>query len=116
MSGSWDNSGKLWDLGKGQGSIVTFSGHLAAIWGIIQLGDGRVVTASADKTIGIWGKEGQRLGSLQGHKDCVRGLLDLPDCQQFVSVANDATVKLWGYSGDNIDTYYGHTNYIYRYL
>lgn len=116
LSGSWDMSAKLWLLGESQQAKVTFSGHQAAVWAVLQIQNGNVVTASADKTIGIWSKDGACLRKLQGHTDCVRGLADFPELGRFVSVANDASIKVWLYSGDNVDTYYGHTNYIYRYL
>lgn len=100
-------------LGKST-SAITFTGHKAAIWAIIQLADSRIVTASADKLIGIWNPNGERLNYLSGHTDCVRGLIDLPELLQFVSVANDATIRIWSYSGESTSVLYGHTNYIYR--
>lgn len=47
-------------------SIVTFSGHEAAVWNVKQISDNRVITASADKTIGVWTPNGQRLNTLKG--------------------------------------------------
>lgn len=47
-------------------SIVTFSGHEAAVWNVKQISDNRVITASADKTIGVWTPNGQRLNTLRG--------------------------------------------------
>lgn len=113
LSGSWDCSAKLWLLEKSNQSAVTFSGHTAAVWAVLQLRDTRIVTASADKLIGIWSMDGNRLGAFSGHTDCVRGLIDLPELNQFVSVSNDASVRVWNYLGENVDTYFGHTNYIY---
>lgn len=84
------------------------------MWSAIQLSDGRVVTASADKFIGIWTASGQKINFLAGHTDCVRGLLDFPEFNYFLSVSNDASIKVWNYSGENTNTFYGHTNYIYR--
>lgn len=112
LSGSWDTTAKLWDM-KSNMSLKTFAGHVAAIWSVIQLKNTNIVTASADRTIGIWLKEGQKIQSLTGHTDCVRDLSDLPNTSHFLSVANDAAIKLWSYPGQCIDTYYGHTNYIY---
>lgn len=113
FSGSWDNSAKYFKLSGTPSCIATFSGHLAAIWSVIQLKDSRVVTASADKTIIVWDNKGQKLQTLTGHTDCVRALTDFPDLNLFVSAANDASIKIWNYSGENIQTLYGHTNYIY---
>ncbi|KAK4875781.1 hypothetical protein RN001_012203 [Aquatica leii] len=112
LSSSWDNTAKLWNLLNGT-ALATFSGHTAAIWSVIQLHNKNVVTASADKTIGIFSKEGFRINTLQGHTDCVRDLADFPELKYFISVSNDASIKVWSYDGSNLDTYYGHTNYIY---
>lgn len=81
---------------------------------MLHLENGNILTASADKSIGLWSADGNLLKKLQGHTDCVRDLADFPELGRFVSVANDASIKVWLYSGENIDTYYGHTNYIYR--
>lgn len=114
LSGSWDTTAKYWLPTTSQVSKTTFSGHTAAVWSVLQLHNGNIVTASADKGIKIWSQDGQVLKNLQGHTDCVRGLADFPELARFVSVANDASIRVWMYSGESIDTYYGHTNYIYR--
>ncbi|XP_023012840.1 phospholipase A2 activator protein [Leptinotarsa decemlineata] len=114
FSASWDNTARYWSIANGQSkALVTFTGHEAAVWHVKQLSDGRVVTASADKTIGMWSSSGQRLNTLAGHKDAVRCLEDFPELKYFVSVGNDASVKVWSYSGENMNTFYGHTNFIY---
>ncbi|CAH0554986.1 unnamed protein product [Brassicogethes aeneus] len=113
FSGSWDSSAKYWIISSINKSTVTFNGHNAAIWSAIQISDGRVLTASADKTVGVWTPTGQNINFLIGHSDCVRGILDLPELNYFISVSNDASIKVWSYTGENVDTYYGHTNYIY---
>ncbi|XP_018332885.2 phospholipase A-2-activating protein [Agrilus planipennis] len=113
LSSSWDNTAKLWSINNLPNSLVTFTGHTAAVWAVIQLPNTNIVTASADKNITIFSKDGHRIQILHGHTDCVRNLVDLPDLQFFVSVANDATIRVWSYNGKNLQTYYGHTNYIY---
>lgn len=114
LSGSWDNTAKYWLPTESEISKITFSGHTAAVWSVLQLQNGNFVTASADKSINIWSQVGHILKKIQGHTDCVRGLADFPELERFVSVSNDASIKVWLYSGENVDTYYGHTNYIYR--
>lgn len=66
LSGSWDTSAKLWNLNDVQHSTVTFSGHLAAVWSVAQLSNSNIATASADKTIALWFKNGQRFQILTG--------------------------------------------------
>ncbi|XP_066245153.1 phospholipase A-2-activating protein [Euwallacea similis] len=113
LSGSWDTTGKCFKIASTPKCVVSFIGHTAAIWSIIQLRNGQIVTASADKTLGVWNSTGQKLLSLSGHTDCVRSVTDFPELGTFVSVANDAAIKVWSYTGENINTYYGHSSYIY---
>ncbi|XP_050305466.1 phospholipase A-2-activating protein [Anthonomus grandis grandis] len=113
LSGSWDTTAKYIKISGTPNCLVTYTGHAAAVWSVLQLGDGRIATASADKTIGIWSHNGQKIVSLTGHTDCVRSLADFPEQNIFMSVANDASIKVWSYAGENINTYYGPTNYIY---
>lgn len=80
LSGSWDSTAKFWVLGRSNASLVTFTGHSAAVWSVIQLHNSNVVTASADKLIGIWNMQGQRLKTLQGNSKIVsRAWIGLPD-------------------------------------
>lgn len=111
LSASWDNTGCIWNFVNKE-PITTFKGHQAAVWSIIEINDGFIATASADKTIGLWNKSGAKLKTLTGHTDCVR---DLVACGQdsFLSCANDATIRLWTINGECLNTYYGHNNYIY---
>ncbi|CAG9765638.1 unnamed protein product [Ceutorhynchus assimilis] len=114
LSGSWDMTAKHFKIINGSPKcIATFTGHAAAIWSVLQLNNTKVITASADKTIGVWDNNGQKLQSLTGHTDCVRSLADFPELNIFMSTANDAAIKVWNYAGENLNTFYGHTNYIY---
>lgn len=116
LSGSWDATAKLWSMTgpSPQTALATFAGHAAAVWSVVQLSNGSIVTASADKTIRVHTADGQHLTTLQGHMDCVRSLANFPDHSFFLSASNDATIKAWSYDFQNIATYYGHSNYIYR--
>lgn len=112
LSASWDLSAKLWCL-ETQRSKFTLTGHESAVWGVVQVANGIIVTASADKTIRLHSAEGKLLQSLTGHTDCVRGLALLNDTQ-FISCSNDASIKIWdSNSGKCVETFYGHPNFIY---
>ncbi|XP_060528385.1 phospholipase A-2-activating protein [Cylas formicarius] len=113
LSGSWDTTAKYFRISGSPKCAVSYIGHTAAVWSVIQLKDGRILTASADKTIGVWNSNGEKLQSLTGHTDCVRSLADFAETGEFISVANDAAIKVWSYSGENLNTYYGPTSYIY---
>ncbi|XP_043269766.1 phospholipase A-2-activating protein [Venturia canescens] len=114
LSSSWDLSAKLWqleDLGK---PSKTFVGHTAAVWCVIDLPNGSVVTGSADKTVIVWNRNTcSVVHTLTGHTDCVRGAVPISD-DEFLTCANDATVRHWNSkSGTCLGEFTGHENYIY---
>ena len=49
-SASWDKTARVWQAGA---CLHTLRGHEAAVWSILPLEDGRVLTASADRTIKV---------------------------------------------------------------
>ncbi|XP_052738661.1 phospholipase A-2-activating protein [Bicyclus anynana] len=112
MSSSWDNTARVWNVNKPQMTPTVLKGHQAAVWAIIQLANGAFATASADKHINLWRRDGGKINSLTGHTDCVRGLA-VASSNTFLSCANDVTVRLWTNNGECLNTFHGHTNYIY---
>ena len=67
------------------------------MWSVLPLDDGRVLTASADRTIKLW--EGEScVQSYTGHEDVVRDLALLPGVG-FVSASNDGTIRAWELGG-----------------
>lgn len=77
-------------------------GHEHAVWAVLGLPNGDIVTGSADSTIKIWrGAVGAMkcIKTLHEHKDCVRGLALIPGIG-FVSCSNDETLIVWSMNGD----------------
>ncbi|PSN46406.1 Phospholipase A-2-activating protein [Blattella germanica] len=108
-----NNTACLWKLDGSLAPLATLSGHEAAVWCVVQLRGGDIVTGSADKSIKIWKKDGSFKTTLTGHTDCVRGLAATSD-SEFLSCSNDATVRYWDAStGTCLTTLYGHGNFIY---
>ena len=68
LSASWDKMACIWKLDSSVNPLATFSGHQSAVWCVIQLNGGDVVTGSADKSIKIWKKEGSLRCTLTGMK------------------------------------------------
>ncbi|KAK2577800.1 hypothetical protein KPH14_012247 [Odynerus spinipes] len=113
LSSSWDMTAKLWSIKDLTKPLVTLMGHTAAVWCVADLGDGNIITGSADKLIIVWAKDGSIRFKLSGHSDCVRGVVPIKD-NEFLSCSNDATVRHWNStSGTCLGSYCGHENYIY---
>ncbi|KAG7212515.1 hypothetical protein KM043_012825 [Ampulex compressa] len=113
LSSSWDMTAKLWDINDLSKPQLTMKGHVAAVWCVVDLPCGFIVTGSADKMIIVWTKDGSVQHKLSGHKDCVRDIIAINN-DEFVSCGNDAIMYHWNASmGVCIKSYCGHENYIY---
>lgn len=101
LSGSQDNTLRLWDFTTG-GVIQTFRGHDSWIRGIAFGRDGRtLVSASQDATIRTWSIAGYaELRSIQGreldgHADAVLAAAFSPDQKLVVTASRDRTARTW---------------------
>lgn len=64
-----------------------------------------LVTASDDRTLKIWHKNGKLKAVSQGHSHLIINVTFSPDSQRLVSVSEDNTVKLWQVDGKLIQTF-----------
>ncbi|XP_051162617.1 phospholipase A-2-activating protein [Leptopilina boulardi] len=114
LSSSWDMTAKLWNINDVSNPKVTFIGHTAAVWCVLDIKNAlMIITGSADKLVIVWSRNGIIKHKLTGHTDCVRDIVGISD-DEFLTCANDATVRHWNASqGICLGTYDGHTNYIY---
>ena len=92
VSGSYDNTIKVWDLETGA-QLHTLTGHEG--WRHSVALDGqRIVSGSSDKTIKVWDLEtGAQLHTLTGHEGNVFSVA--LDGQRIVSGSKDKTIKVW---------------------
>jgi WD40 repeat protein len=66
LSSSWDETACVWKLDGAADPLITLSGHKSAVWSVIQLTSGDIITGSADKTIKVWNRDGLIQHTLTG--------------------------------------------------
>ncbi|HEY9852413.1 MAG TPA: AAA-like domain-containing protein [Leptolyngbyaceae cyanobacterium] len=87
-----------------------FSGHQAAVMAVDISPDSKLIaSASVDKTIKLWRRDGTEIATLKGHQALVRRVKFSPDSQLIASGSDDNTVKLWKLDGTLLKTFPGHS-------
>jgi WD40 repeat protein len=86
VSGSLDNTLKVWDAQTGQ-ETLTLEGHSSVVTSVSFSPDGkRIVSGNWDKTLKVWDAQtGQETLTLKGHSDNVNGVSFSPDGKRIVS-------------------------------
>ncbi|HEY9636657.1 MAG TPA: WD40 repeat domain-containing protein [Coleofasciculaceae cyanobacterium] len=117
ISGSEDNTIKLWDLHTEE-CLATLEGHEAGVKSLAISSDGQLlVSGSADHTIKLWQLPNDAnepicpdpIYTLTGHTDWVKCLAIAPDGQILASGSQDKTIKLWQLdTGELKSTLVGH--------
>jgi len=96
ISGSLDNTIKLWDIDTGT-AVRTLFGHIEGVWAVAS-DKLRLVSGSHDRTIKVWAREdGRCTATLVGHRGAVTCLALGED--KIVSGSDDGDIRLWGFSG-----------------
>ncbi|MEA5601202.1 AAA-like domain-containing protein [Nostoc sp. UHCC 0252] len=87
-----------------------FSGHTAAVLALdISPDSSLIASASVDKTIKLWRRDGTEVTTLTGHQAAVRAIDFSSDGQLLASASEDGTIKLWKLDGTLLNTFKGHT-------
>ena len=106
----WDHEG-IWRMGL----PLTIKGHSDYVRSACVTPDGKyVITASMDKTAGIWLlADGSLVRRLKGHTDGLRWACVTPDGKHVVTTAGDNTARIWLLSdGSHVRTLTGHKNFV----
>ncbi|KDQ59495.1 hypothetical protein JAAARDRAFT_33064 [Jaapia argillacea MUCL 33604] len=96
ISGSLDNTIKIWDIDTGK-ALKTMFGHIEGVWAVAS-DKLRLVSGSHDRTIKVWNRdEGRCMATLVGHKGAVTCLALGED--KIVSGSDDGDIRIWSFSG-----------------
>ena len=98
VSGSGDNTMRLWDANTGAAIGQPLEGHGDSVFSVAFSPDGqRLVSGSDDDTLRLWdANTGAAIGQpLEGHGAWVRSVAFSPDGQRLVSGSWDNTLRLW---------------------
>jgi small GTP-binding protein len=112
LSGSRDQTIKLWDI-RNESLITTLpKGHNGSIMSVVFTSDdSEVIACSADSGISVWNlKSGKKIKDLSGHSGQVNSILLLEGKQQLLSASVDNTIKCWDIRNNKeLFTLNGHT-------
>jgi WD40 repeat protein len=98
VSGSRDNTLRLWDAASGKPIGPPLQGHTDWVISVAFSPDGRrIVSGSQDNTLRLWdAASGKPIGPpLQGHTYTVYSVAFSPDGRRIVSGSRDNTLRLW---------------------
>jgi WD40 repeat protein len=96
VSGSWDESVRVWDALTGEQKHV-LNGHTESVNSVAFSGDGScIVSGSDDRSVRVWdaltGEEGH---VLNGHTNYVNSVAFSSDGNRIVSGSDDKSVRMW---------------------
>jgi len=98
VSGSEDNTIRLWDAQTGKPIGQPMKRHDKSVLSVAFSPDGkRIVSGSEDNTLQLWDVQTEKqIGEpLQGHQAPVRSVAFSPDGKSIVSGSEDNTIRLW---------------------
>src|SRR5882757_5087692 len=98
VTGSYDNTIRIWDAESGAVIGEPLTGHTSAVLSISYSPDGHhIISGSYDCTIRIWdAKTGVAVGNpLEGHTGEVSSVAYSPDGRHIISGSYDRTIRIW---------------------
>jgi WD40 repeat protein len=89
----------VWRLDRPARPERVLTGHRGHVNRLAYGPDGRIVSASGDRTIRVWSPGGGPEVVLRGHDDDVMTAVFTPDGRRILSASGDGTVRLWDAHG-----------------
>jgi WD40 repeat protein len=114
VSGSYDNTVKLWDATTGEVQ-KTMAGHSRSVITIDFSSDGkRIASGSWNGTVKLWDAATSEVQkTMAGHSRSVKAIAFSPDGKRIASGSMDKTVKLWdAATGEVQKTMAGHSDWV----
>jgi hypothetical protein len=105
ITGSWDDTARLWDVASGQ-ELSVFTGHGQSVYSVAFSPDGQyVLTGSSDNTARLWDiATGETLRRYVGHTGSVHSVAFSPDGRLVLTGSSDGTVRIWDTARDEART------------
>ena len=100
ISGSEDNTIKIWDIANQPQLIKTLTGHTDSIKAVAVSADGKIASAGYDNTIKLWTNSGELLQTINAHDLAITSLAFTSDSNTLASASWDNTIKLWSLSDE----------------
>lgn len=110
VSGSWDNTVKLWTIPNGR-LLQTLEGHTSPLHSIAISPNGLwIASGGNDKIVKLWNiPEGNLLKNMVSHSSYVNSVAFSPDSTLLASCSSDNKIKLWNIPGGTLEkTLEGH--------
>lgn len=90
-------------------------GHGDVIWSVAFHPQGNLIaSASVDKTIKLWSRNGKLQKTLKGHTESVSRISFSPDGKNLASASHDRTIKIWHLESEKIKpiSLKGHSDWV----
>ncbi|MFZ6034064.1 MAG: PQQ-binding-like beta-propeller repeat protein [Melioribacter sp.] len=112
VSGSYDNTVKVWD--SSTGSLLWTGNHSGYVYSVAFSPDGsKVVSGSRDNTVKVWDSSTGSLLWTGNHSHSVYSVAFSPDGSKVVSGSGDNTVKVWDSSTGSLLWTGNHSHSVY---